>query len=212
MLAGAETTSVAVVTEGTRSASREDEVRAHTYALLGALFRSPPNEDLLELLRGIEAHDAGPDDGFAAAWEVLRLAGTRADPAALDDEYHDLFVGVGRGELVPYGSWYVTGFTMDRPLALLRNDLAALGFERQEKVTEPEDHVAALLETMSMMVASDEFDVDAQRRFFQAHVGPWMRTFFVDLQTAESARFYRAVGQFAEQFIEFETKYLTMLV
>ena len=101
---------------------------------------------------------------------------------------------------------------MDQPLAVLRRDLAELGFERQEDIKEPEDHVAALLETMGLLISEGDTSVDVQRRFFQSHMGPWMKTFFLDLQKAETARFYRAVGQFGEQFIEFEAKYLTMLV
>ena len=100
---------------------------------------------------------------------------------------------------------------MDQPLAVLRRDLAELGFERQEDVKEPEDHVAALLETMGLMIGGD-VSVEVQRRFFQSHMGSWMKTFFEDLQKASAARFYRAVGQFGEQFIEFERKYLTMMV
>ena len=82
----------------------------------------------------------------------------------MDAEYQDLFIGVGRGEVVPYGSWYMTGFLMDKPLALLRADLAALGFERQENVKEPEDHAAALCETMAMLINEGQ-DLDAQRTF-----------------------------------------------
>ena len=151
-------------------------------------------------------------DGLGAAWHALETAAQRADVDAVDDEYHDLFIGVGRGELIPYSSWYQTGFVMDKPLAALRTDLAALGFERQDDVKEPEDHAAALLETMALIVASPEHGVEVQRRFFDRHVSPWMRTFFADLQTAGSARFYRAVGQFGEQFMKFEMQYLSIVV
>lgn len=105
----------------------------------------------------------------------------------------------------------MTGFLMDRPLAVLRGDLRALGIERQADVKEPEDHAAALCETMAMLVAEGH-DLEGQRRFFQSHVGPWMGTFFRDLGEAPSAAFYRAVGQFGEQFIRFESGYLTMPV
>jgi len=189
-----------------------DALRANTYSLLGALLAAPPAPSLIALLRQITPADMGDDGDLARAWEVLRLAGERASVESLDDEYHELFVGIGRGELVPYGSWYMTGFLMDQPLAILRRDLAELGFERKANVKEPEDHVAALLETMGLMAGDGDISVDTQRRFFQSHVGPWMKTFFLDLQKAQAARFYRAVGQFGEQFIEFENKYLTMLV
>jgi len=213
MNAGAVATSVTTgMGEGVRSAPQGERLRANTYSLLGALLAAPPPESLLHLLTQITPVELGGDSDLTTAWEVLRLAGERATVESLDDEYHELFVGIGRGELVPYGSWYMTGFLMDQPLAVLRQDLAELGFERQEEIKEPEDHVAALLETMGLIIDDGDASVDTQRRFFQSHMGPWMKTFFLDLQKASAARFYRAVGQFGEQFIEFERKYLTMLV
>ena len=198
--------------EGARSAPEAERLRANTYSLLAALLAAPPPQSLIQLLTRISPAEVGGGDQLASAWEVLRLAGERASVESLDDEYHALFVGIGRGELVPYGSWYMTGFLMDQPLAVLRRDLAELGFERQANVKEPEDHVAALLETMGLLIGDGDTSVNVQRRFFQSHMGPWMKTFFLDLQKASAARFYRAVGQFGDQFIEFEQKYLTMLV
>ena len=191
-----------------------DALRANTYGLLGALLAGPPRNEIFDLLAGIEVPftEDPSTDGLGAAWEALRGAARHADVGAVDDEYHDLFIGVGRGELIPYGSWYLTGFVMDKPLAVLRSDLAALGFERQDDVKEPEDHAAALLETMALMVASPEHGIDVQRRFFDRHVATWMRTFFADLQTAGSARFYRAVGQFGDRFMAFEMQYLSIVV
>jgi len=187
----------------------DDAVRANTYALLGALLAGPPRREHLDLLASM---DIPSSDGLGAAWDALRRAAEYADVEAVDDEYHDLFIGVGRGELIPYGSWYLTGFVMDKPLAVLRSDLAALGFERQDEVKEPEDHAAALLETMALLATSPEHRIDVQRRFFDRHVATWMRTFFADLQHADSARFYRAVGQFGDQFMAFETQYLSIVV
>ena len=184
-------------------------MRANTYGLLGALLARPPGQAMFDLLASMEIPS---DDGLGAAWRGLESAAQRADVESVDDEYHDLFIGVGRGELIPYGSWYRTGFMMDKPLAVLRSDLAALGFERQDDVKEPEDHAAALLETMALIVASPEHGVDVQRRFFDHHVAPWMRALFADLQTADSARFYRAVGQFGDQFMAFEMQYLSIVV
>ena len=187
----------------------EDSVRANTYGLLATLLAGPPRQEIFDLLASI---DPPSGDGLGAAWRELMRAAEHADVEGVDDEYHDLFIGVGRGELIPYGSWYRTGFVMDKPLAVLRSDLAALGFERRDEVKEPEDHAAALLETMALIAASSEHDFDVQRRFFDRHVATWMRTFFADLQTADSARFYRAVGQFGERFMTFETQYLSIVV
>jgi TorA maturation chaperone TorD len=191
------------------SVADDDAVRANTYGLLGALLATPPRQKLFDLLASI---DPPSTDGLGAAWSVLKRAAECADVEAVDDEYHDLFVGVGRGELIPYGSWYLTGFVMDKPLAVLRSDLAALGFERQDEVKEPEDHAAALLETMALVAASPAHGIDVQRRFFDRHVATWMRTFFADLQSAGSARFYRAVGQFGDRFMVFEMQYLSIVV
>lgn len=188
----------------------EDQVRAHTYGLFGALLAAAPSADLLAVLAEVNPA-AGAEGDFAGAWRQLAIAAAHADSASVAREYQDLFIGVGRGEVVPYGSWYMTGFLMDRPLALLRADLERLGFERQDEVKEPEDHAAALCETMAMLLA-EECQQDVQRHFFAAHMEPWMKSFFRDLSTAKSAAFYRAVGQFGEQFVEFESGYLAMTV
>lgn len=192
--------------------SSEDQARAQVYALLGTLLAKPPSEELLAVLRQVEAPTSEAGQDMAAAWGSLKQAATRAQAAAIADEYQELFIGIGRGELVPYGSWYVTGFLMEKPLAELRVDLKRFGFERQEGVREPEDHVAALCETMGMLAGSAEVTLDAQRDFFNKHVGPWMGRFFGDLTTARSASFYRAVGLLGERFLEVERTYLSMLV
>lgn len=190
--------------------SEEDEARARVYSLIAALLIRPPSAELLQALQGIESDDgqAGP---MRAAWAMLKQAAGQAED--LEGEYQDLFIGVGRGELMPYGSWYLTGFLMEKPLAELRGDLKRLGFERQEGTCEPEDHAAALCEIMSMIIASSaEMSFDQQRDFFGKHMAPWMGRFFSDLAKAKSARFYRAVGLLGEQFVEVERTYLGMPV
>lgn len=195
-------------------AADDDAVRANTYGLLGALLAAPPRREHFDLLANIDIPSTdGPFiDDLGAAWSGLGRAAEHADLEAVDDEYHALFIGVGSGELIPYGSWYLTGFVMDKPLAVLRADLAALGFERRDDVKEPEDHAAALLETMALLAASPEHGIDVQRRFFDRHVATWMRTFFADLESADAARFYRAVGQFGDQFMKFEMQYLSIVI
>lgn len=187
----------------------DDPVRGMLYRLLANLLYRPPQGELLGSLAALEPQEAesGP---MAEALQLLRLAGDRATAEAVDDEFHALFIGVGRGELMPYGSWYLTGFLMDRPLAVLRKDLAALGIERAAEVREPEDHAAALCESMALLCADPAVDPAQQGRFFAEHIEPWMGVFFDDMQKASSACFYRAVGRLGEQFVEFERKYLNM--
>lgn len=189
-----------------------DSARADVYALLGALLAKPPDAAFLAQLEQIPVSDPAEDGTLAAAWATLKIAAARADPKALREEYHDLFIGLGRGELVPYGSWYVTGFLMEKPLAALRVDLQQFGLERQDAVYEPEDHAGALCETMSLLVLSGEdVPVEQQRQFFERHIAPWMGRFFGDLAAAKAARFYRAVGLLGERFLEVEREYLAML-
>lgn len=190
-------------------ATDEDLLRANAWSLLAKLLSSPPDESMLSLLTGIDAEKVDSDDLIGAAWRMLGAAAGRSSPAELAEEHHDLFIGVGRGELVPYGSWYMTGFLMEQPLARLRDELRLLGFERQAGVKEPEDHAAALCDVMAMINTGDEpTSLEQQAGFFDRHISPWMGRFFRDMQQAPSARFYRAVGQLGEQFIDVEKQYL----
>lgn len=190
----------------------EDQIRANTYRLLGTLMARPPTQDLIDLLRQIDVTEAEQDRAMAASWKTLNVAASRTTVEALDDEYHTLFIGVGRGEVVPYGSWYLTGFMMERPLAQLRRDLKRFGLERAEETKEPEDHASALCETMSLLIESPEgISPHVQKSFFDDHIEPWMGKFFEDLQQAETASFYSAVGALGEQFIELDRQYLEML-
>jgi TorA maturation chaperone TorD len=204
-----EATSVgAAVANGT--AQRLDEpLRVNAWSLLGKLLAAPPDEEVLDLLASAEGATLAGDNLLGAAWDMLAKAAARTSPAELEDEYQDLFIGVGRGELMPYGSWYLTGFLMEQPLARLRGELAELGFARRDGVTEPEDHAAALCDVMAMIGAGeDAVPVEVQAGFFARHIAPWMGRFFRDMQQAPSARFYRAVGQLGEQYVALEGQHL----
>ena len=185
-----------------------DALRAHVYSLLAALLAGPPSKSLLRRLGRI---DDQPDSHaeMATAWKMLKAATMRSSPEQLDDEYHRLFIGLGRGELVPYGSWYRSGSVMGRFLAQLRGDLAALGIQRRSDVCETEDHAAALCETMAIICSDpDGIALESQQAFFDDHLAAWMAHFFRDMQQAPSARFYQAVGRLGEVFLALETSYL----
>jgi TorA maturation chaperone TorD len=184
----------------------EDGARGNLYALLGRLLSGPPDAELLGVLREISP---APDDTslLAASWQMLAVSAARADMQELRHEYDALFIGLGRGEVVPYASWYLTGFLMEQPLAQLRGDLRALGIERQPGVHEPEDHAAALCDTMALLITGDApASLEQQQDFYGRHLEPWLARFFRDLQQAPSARFYRAVGQLGEQFTAIESQ------
>jgi len=185
-------------------------MRASVYELLGRLLAAEPNQEVLDVLRSIEGVDPGEGD-IAMGWELMKQSAVKTELANAQAEYQDLFIGVGRGELVPFGSWYVTGFLMEKPLASLRVDLSELGIERQEGVKESEDHIAALCDAMAIIIRSKaEVSFGQQRAFYNEHIEPWVAQFFKDLQSAKAAHFYRSIGFFGARFFEFESELLAM--
>ena len=206
--AGSNTPPQSAVLEDGVNKQEEQQYRIGAYSLLAALLGTSMQSRALARAAALPQQTGGKDE-LAIAISMLGLAASTTTEAAVNAEYHALFIGLGRGELVPYGSWYQTGFLMEKPLSLLRDDLAALGFERSEQTKEPEDHVAALCEVMAMLISDGE-SLAQQSRFFQTHLSSWMGRFFRDLSTADSATFYRAVGRFGAAFIELEQRYLEM--
>lgn len=187
----------------------EEWLRSRVYALLARLFADIPPSDVINTLSALEvSEDEGP---LADGWRRLADAAGRTDPESLDIEYHALFIGLGRGEVLPFGSWYQTGFLMGRPLVQLREDLRMLGLEREDDVSEPEDHIGALLECMALLSGPDGASLARQREFFNAHLAAWVERFMQDVQQAASADFYVAVGAFAERFMVTEKQYLEMV-
>lgn len=180
-----------------------DEARARECELIGAVLWRAPTAATLAALRGLQG-DASP---LGMAHLALAEAADEATPESLRDEFFELFIGVGRGELLPYASYYLTGFLHERPLALVREDMGALGLARAERAGEPEDHIAVLLDIMAKLIrgefAADGIDAD---RFFARHVEPWGERFFADLEIAKAAKFYKAVGRLGSLFLSIETQ------
>ncbi len=180
-----------------------DRMRAGIYRLLARLLARPADADLIALVAGL----GGDQTEMGQAIAALAKVAAETTPEAVQEEYDEVFIGVGRGLLVPYASYYLTGFLNDKPLARLRIDMERLGIARAENVVEPEDHVAALLEMMAGLIeggfavpASDE----DQAAFFETHVVGWMPHFFADLEKLPQARFHGAVGRIGRLFVEIE--------
>jgi TorA maturation chaperone TorD len=184
-----------------------DVARAQEYALLSALLARAPDAAFLKRLSQLRG-DATP---LGVAHAALADAAAAATVQQVEREYFDLFIGLGRGELMPYGSYYLTGFVYERPLARLRQDLAQFGVERADDEIEPEDHAAILCEVMSGLCAR-RFSAPAgsDETMFEKHVAPWLGRFFTDLSQAETAKFYRHVGALGRAFIEIETEALAL--
>jgi TorA maturation chaperone TorD len=188
----------------------QDALRAGTWSLLGNLLAASPDDARFALLRRIDANVGDGADAMARAWAMLRHAADQTTPKSVAREYQDLFIGVGGGEIIPYASYYLTGALLERPLILLRQDLKALGVERQDGVREPEDHAAAVCEVMALIIDDPEVSFEGQQRFFQRHIANWMGRFFREVHEAPSADFYKAVGFVGEEFVRLEQRYFSM--
>ena len=187
----------------------EDWLRAHQYQLLARFLAAPAEAELLRLATGL----AGDGTEFGRALAELADRAGRVTPEAVSREYHDLFIGIGRGELLPYASYYLTGFLNDIPLAKLRTDMARLGIARAETVKEPEDHIAALCEMMAGLITGAfgaPLELFAQRAFFERHLARWAPLFFEDLEKARSAWLYVPVGTLGRVLMGIEKTAFTM--
>ena len=189
--------------------AEEDRLRANWYALLARLLASAPDAALLRKVASME----GDESDFGRALKSLGAAAKATAVEAVTQEYFDLFIGVGGSELTPYGSYYLTGFLHEKPLARLRVDMARLGITRAEGVAESEDHIAALCDVMRGLITGtfgEPADLATQRQFFDDHIGCWAPRFFEDLEAAKAAAFFMPVGTIGRLFMAVEAQAFEM--
>ncbi len=183
--------------------AEEDVLRAGMYDMLAGLLARPPRRDLIERVAGLEGD--GSEMGRAVR-SLARIARGTSE-SSVEREFNRLFIGLGRGELVPYASYYMTGFLNEKPLALLRADMARRGIARAANVFEPEDNIASLCEMMAGLILG-RFGVpeplSGQRDFFAQHIGAWAGHFFTDLEGAKESVFYAPVGATGRVFMAIE--------
>lgn len=191
--------------------SDEDRARADHYALLARLFFAPPDAGLLAALRQSAAVLGQGESPFQRAWAALgEVAALGVE--AVGNEHDALFSGVGRQEIMPYGSFYLTGFLMEEPLAELRGDLAALGLGRRSGTAETEDHIGAVCEVMRHLVLTgpDDAGLARQQVFFARHLQPWYARLADALEASPNAHFYARVGALLRAFLDIETEAFAM--
>jgi TorA maturation chaperone TorD len=180
-----------------------DLARAQEYSLLSALLLRSPDAQML----GGLARLRGDSSALGIAHTALGEAAARTDAERAAREHFSLFVGLGRGELLPYASYYLTGFLHGRPLASLRRALQHIGVESLDGQAEPEDHAAILLDIMAGIAGGAlAAPAGTDREFFDEHLAPWIARFFSDLEQATSAGFYASVGTLGRTFMEIETQ------
>ena len=194
----------------------EDQARADFYALLARLYAEAPDAALLRAIAaapplGVAAHNEGADVAAAslpAAWDLLRAASAAMDADAATDEYNNLFIGVGKSEINLHASHWLTGFMMEKPLADVRATLASLGLGRRAGVSLVEDHLAALFETMRILIAGQDDRRPAllaeQRALFERHILSWVFQCCGAMRDSAVANYYRRVAQFTDCFMALE--------
>ena len=187
----------------------EEQLRADMYSFLASLLRSEPNEDLVKQLTNLESDDSP----IGKAIKTLSKLASSLDLPTIRDEYLKIFIGVGRGEILPFASYYLTGFLKDKPLAKLRNDMKEIGIELAENVKEPEDHIASLFDMMSGLILgkfNKKFSIGEQKDFFNKHLNPWVDLLMRDIESSKIAVFYSPVGTIGREFIEIERSSFSM--
>ena len=183
--------------------SPEDQVRAELYSLLGNLLLEVPSQTTLDQLSQLQ----GDDGDVGSAVNALAQIAKSINPAAVEREFNVLFIGMGRGEVLPYASYYLTGFLHEKPLADLRNSMRGYGIQRKDGIPEPEDHLGSLCEMMAGMITGgfgQVMTLQSQKEFFNAHIAPWAAHCFSDLEKAESAVLYAPVGSLGRLMMEIE--------
>ncbi|HMK15024.1 MAG TPA: molecular chaperone TorD family protein [Burkholderiales bacterium] len=192
--------------------AQEDVARARMYALIARLLYAPDEQ----LLRAIASADeiVAETAPLMEAWHELASAAQACDAEAVEEEYEKLFIGVGRPEVMLYGSYYLAGFMMEKPLAVLRDDLVQIGLARNESVCEPEDHLAALCDVMRYLIIGDESrdaaSLEQQKQFFTRNIQIWYQRFCDALLESEAANFYKHVARFIKVFFKIESESFEM--
>ena len=189
--------------------SEEDVLRADMYDFLASLLRKEPSDELIEKVCQLE----GDETPIGSACLTLAHLAKTMDNGLIRNEYVEMFIGVGRGEILPFASYYLTGFLNDKPLANLRAEMSKIGIARSEDVKEPEDHIASLCDMMAGLIRGQfnrPFTLAEQASFFKKHLAPWAGLFFSDLETAKNAVFYAPVGSIGKAFMDIESKSFDM--
>ena len=187
----------------------EEQLRADMYSFLASLLRAEPSEDLVKQLTNLDSDDSP----IGKSIKTLSKLASSLDLPTIRDEYVKIFIGVGRGEILPFASYYLTGFLKDKPLAKLRNDMKEIGIELAENVKEPEDHIASLFDMMSGLILgkfNKKFSIGEQKDFFNKHLNPWVDLLMRDIESSKIAVFYSPVGTIGREFIEIERSSFSM--
>lgn len=192
----------------------EETARAEIYGLLAALFYAAPATALWENLRAAVTEAPAAGALLEASWGDVVATARTMSVKEIADEYDALFGGVGKPEVYLFGSHYLSGFLNEKPLAALRNDLAALGLDRDDDMPETEDHYAYVCEVMRYLIAGEDVAVanlTRQREFFTRHLQTWALPMCEAISAHPKARFYKSLADFTQAFTNVESQGFDML-
>ncbi|MGD2139780.1 MAG: molecular chaperone TorD family protein [Burkholderiales bacterium] len=196
------------------SLAPEESARSDVYALLSRLFAAPADAALLHSIATIgqatDQQDQAEVGEFTLALRELSASAVRANVEAVNDEYHELFIGTGRPEIPLYTGAYIARSNVDRSLVALRGFLASNGLQRQTGVHEPEDHLAILMEIMRFLICEVGSTIEEQKQFFESFVWPGSIALCDAISKNSAAHFYRSTADFTKAFLFIEHKAFDM--
>ena len=189
----------------------EDQLRADMYSFIANMIRTEPSQELIDSVKTL----SGDSSLIGSSIKLISKLASTMHISEIHDEYVNLFLGVGRGELLPFASYYLTGFLNDKPLSKLRDDMNELGVVRLKEVKEPEDHVSSLFDIMSGLITGKfgkVYLISEQSTFFEKHLNSWVHLLMSDIESAKTAVFYAPIGSLGKEFINIEREAFRMNV
>ena len=189
----------------------EDQLRADMYSFIANMIRTEPSQELIDSVKTL----SGDSSLIGSSIKLISKLASTMHISEIHDEYVNLFLGVGRGELLPFASYYLTGFLNDKPLSKLRDDMNELGVVRLKEVKEPEDHVSSLFDIMSGLITGKfgkVYSISEQSTFFEKHLNSWVHLLMSDIESAKTAVFYVPIGSLGKEFINIEREAFKMNV
>ncbi len=207
------------------------EQRAATYGLLGRLYHSEVDEELLAGLRKASFPQGSGSDAVDEGYRrIATYLSRNRDGAALDlaVDYVRTFLGhsnSGVSAAYPYESVY----TSEKRLLMqeARDEVMALyGLAGMsvENWVDPEDHIALEMEYMQHMarltreaLAAGDDDaalerMGAQKTFLCEHLAAWAPMFTKDMKAFAKTDFYQGLAYLTEGFLRMDREFLKTVV
>lgn len=183
----------------------EEQGRAGLYALIARSLLRPDHALVVCLADPALSLAVHEGHALGVALEELINATRRLGAERVHAEFESLFVSAGTPPVNPYESFYLTGFLMEKPLAVLRQELKGLGLGRAAISTEMEDHLGALCEVMCLLIHGAE-PLERQHLFFESHIAPWYTRCLEDIRAVPGADFYLQLAALMEVFFDIENQ------